>query len=115
MIVDGKEIGEADAEVTISNIGIGSTHYFMPINVYVSSSFALAKGTVESEGEELETDNGIGINLAIGKEWWVSDNWGLGVAAQLSSTVLPDKNLRTGEELDLTTHSVGVLFSAMFN
>ena len=58
---------------------------------------------------------GIGINLAIGKEWWVSDNWGLGVAAQLSSTVLPDKNLRTGEELNLTTHSVGILFSATFN
>lgn len=63
----------------------------------------------------METDNGIGINLAIGKEWWVSDNWGLGVAAQLSSTVLPDKNLRTGEELNLTTHSVGILFSATFN
>ena len=115
VIVDGKEVGEADAEVTISNLGIGSTHYFMPMNVYFSSSFALAKGTVESEGEELVTDNGIGIYLAIGKEWWVSDNWGLGVAAQLSSTVLPDKNLNTGEELDLTTHSVGILFSATFN
>ena len=45
----------------------------------------------------------------------MSDNWGLGVAAQLSSTVLPDKNLRTGEELNLTTHSVGILFSATFN
>ena len=44
------------------------------MNVYFSSSFALAKGTVESEGEELVTDNGIGIYLAIGKEWWVSDN-----------------------------------------
>ena len=65
----GEEIGEADAELTISNVGIGSTFYFMPINVYFSSSFTLAKGAVEFDGEELDTDNGLGIYLAIGKEW----------------------------------------------
>ena len=113
--VDGKEIGEADAEITISNIGIGTTHYFMPSNVYVSTSFALANGIVKTEEEELETDIGMGINLSIGKEWWVSDNWGIGVAAQLSTTVIPDKNLTTGEELELRTRSIGILFSATFN
>ena len=113
--IDGKDIGEADAEVTISNIGIGATYYIMPTNVYLAGSIALASGSVKSGRVSIETDTGYGMNVAIGKEWWVSDNWGIGVAGQLFHTVLPNENLITGEELDLKTTSIGILFSATFN
>ena len=113
--IDGEEIGEADAELTISQVGIGATYYIMPINVYLAGSIALASGTLRSDWGKTESDAGYGINVAVGKEWWVSDNWGIGVAGQLFHTVLPDENLITGEVFDLKTTSLGILFSATFN
>ena len=87
----------------------------MPANVYLTGSIALAIGTLESYGQKIESETGYGINVAIGKEWWVSDNWGLGVAGQLFHTVLSDEDLITGELYDLKTTSFGILFSATFN
>ncbi len=81
---------------------------------HLSGSIALVRGIVESDVEKFETDLGYGINVAIGKEWWVSDNWGIGVAGQLFYTVLPDENPK-GEEFDLNTASIGILFTATFN
>ena len=115
MEINGKKIGEADVELTISNIGIGATYYIMPTNVYLAGSIALAGGSLKSGRVTIETDTGYGINVAIGKEWWVSDNWGIGVAGQLFHTVLPDENVITGEVYDLKTTSLGIFFSATFN
>lgn len=113
--IDGKDVGAVDAEVTITNIGVGATYYIMPANVYLTGSIALATGSVGSGRVKVESETGYGINVAIGKEWWVSDNWGIGVAGQLFHTVLPDENLITGEVFDLKTTSIGILFSATFN
>lgn len=113
--IDGRDVGEVDAEVRITNIGVGATYYIMPINVYLASSIALAEGSVKSGRVAIETDTGYGINVAIGKEWWVSDNWGIGVAGQLFHTVLPNEDLITGEVFDLKTTSLAILFSATFN
>ena len=113
--IDGRNVGEVDAEVRMFNAGVGVTYYIMPTNVYLTGSIARAQGAFESDGVIIETDTGYGINVAIGKEWWVSDNWGLGVAGQLFHTVLPDENLITGEVYDLKTTSIGILFSATFN
>ncbi len=113
--VDGEDIGEVDAEIRITNIGVGATYYIMPANVYLAGSVALASGSFKSGRVAIETDTGYGINVAIGKEWWVSDNWGIGVAGQLFHTVLPDENLITGEVYDIKTTSLGILFSATFN
>lgn len=113
--IDGRDVGEVDAEITISNIGVGATYYIMPTNVYLAGSIALAEGSVKSGRVAIETDTGYGINVAIGKEWWVSDNWGIGVAGQLFHTVLPDENLITGEVFDFKTTSIAIVFSATFN
>ena len=113
--INGAEIGEANAELSISNIGIGATYYIMPANVYLTGSIALASGTLESYGQKIESDAGYGINVAVGKEWWVSDNWGIGIAGQLFHTVLSDEQPITGEVTDLKTTSFGILFSATFN
>ena len=51
----------------------------------------------------------------VGKEWWVSNNWGLGVAGQLNYTVAPDMQEGTKEEFDLKTTSIGIHFTATFN
>ena len=110
-----EDIGQAATELTISNIGVGATYYIMPTNVYLAGSIALASGTLRSDWRITELDVGYGINVAVGKEWWVSDNWGIGVAGQLFHTVLPDENLITGEVFDRKTTSIGIVFSATFN
>lgn len=90
------------------------TYYFMPSNVYLSGSLGLANAAIETDFDTFDSDFGYGINLAVGKEWWVSDNWGLGVASHLYYSRIPDAELN-GEEPYLDTVSVALLFSATFN
>jgi hypothetical protein len=53
------------------------------------------------------------MNLMVGKEWWVSTNWGLGVAGQIMYMSIKDKEII--EEKDMTFASFGVLFTATYN
>ena len=47
-------------------------------------------GLGDAEPPPIEAATGYGINVAIGKEWWVDDNWGIGIAGQLSHVVLDE-------------------------
>jgi hypothetical protein len=70
---------------------------------------------VRERGEDeplYESDWGGGISLMIGKEWWVSDNWGLGIAGQLFGGSAKDKD---DEDLQFDTFSVNLCFSATYN
>ena len=102
---DGKE-AEVDGGLDISGLGIGLTYYLMPANIYVTGSLGMADATLEVDGYgEFESDSGLGVNLAVGKEWWVSDNWGLGVAGQVFFADIEDESAIAG----------GILFSATYN
>lgn len=103
----------AYGDVSTTLMGIGLTSYFAS-NVYLTGSIGIAKSKFESHGVTYETDNGYGINLMLGKEWWISDNWGLGVAGQLLYTSCPDPS-GFGTSYDYKTTSLGVLFSATYN
>jgi hypothetical protein len=111
--INGQDIGSLNGDVSTSLVGIGLTYYF-PTNFYLTGAIGVASSEIETNGQIGETDNGYGINLMIGKEWWVSDNWGLGVAGQLLYTSCPDKPVN-GVEGDVNTTSVGLLFSATYN
>ena len=113
--LNGEVIGDTDAEVTFSNIGLGLTYYIMPSNFYLSGSFGFAMASIETDYATFDTDLGYGLNMMIGKEWWVSDNWGLGIAAHLFYSVIPDNDDYIEEETYLNTASIGILFSATFN
>lgn len=73
----------------IDNIGLGPgiAYYFTPLNLYLSATLFLQKVLLVKSydvGSEMQfTKTGLGLSLMVGKEWWVSANWGLGVAAQL--------------------------------
>lgn len=65
-------------------LGPGLTYYFMPANVYVTGVVGLSWLRLEWAGvDEAYRDTGVGLNFDLGKEWWVRDQWGLGVAARL--------------------------------
>jgi hypothetical protein len=84
-------------------------HYFMPANVYVSIAPGVSRLMFVTADVGVSSDWGPGGKLAIGKEWWVGDHWGLGIAAEL----LVSFNKQGGDPR--TTLAPGLTFSATFN
>lgn len=55
--------------------------------------------------------------MKVGKEWWVSKNWGLGLAIGYNHITADDKtdNAPVGYRGTLVTDKVSVLFNSTFN
>src|SRR5512138_1689789 len=73
-------------DVTMYGFGPGIAYYLEPANMYLSGSlvFTRMSFSFSDTGQSLEdTHLGIGMNLMVGKEWWVARDWGMGVAGQL--------------------------------
>lgn len=111
--VNGQNAQSGVNDYGTSVLGLGLTYYF-PSNFYLTGAVGTARTSMKANGKTYETDSGVGINLMVGKEWWVSDNWGLGVAGQWLYTKCPDK-APDGSTPDVKTSVLGVLFSATYN
>jgi hypothetical protein len=113
--VNGEELGTADdASLTFYLIGAGLTYYLMPANVYFTGVVGIAKAKADNGTTTAETsDAGFGLEGDIGKEWWVSDNWGLGIAGRFTFASVPD-DLGGGDSTTLHGLGFGVLFSATY-
>lgn len=111
--INGNNVSSNVSSATTSMVGIGMTYYF-PANFYLTGAVGMAQSSNESNGTTYKTDNGYGINLMAGKEWWVSDDWGLGIAGQFLYTSCPDKTV-AGSRPDVKSSSFGLMFSATYN
>jgi len=78
--VNGSYIGRMNGDMTAGGMGIGLTYYFMPVNLYLSGSVGFGSMELRLAGPSGETDTGLFTDLTVGKEWWVGDKWGLGIA-----------------------------------
>jgi hypothetical protein len=86
--VDGEVVETLEnASLNGGGFGVGATYYVMPLNLYFSGSlgFGTAQltfddGTTMEEGETL---SGYAVDFVVGKEWWVSSQWGIGAALQV--------------------------------
>jgi len=106
------ETKDGSGELACFGTGAGITYYIMPINLYFGLSGGISKVTfTDTSGYEISTKIGWGINLMVGKEWWVSENWGLGIALQMFVASSPEKNI----DADIVTTAGGLSFSATFN
>jgi len=124
--LDGQDLGTAEnRSVGAMFFGPALTYYIMPVNIYFTGAVGLSWTSVREQDSNGDTvskasDMGLGVNLDIGKEWWVSDNWGLGVAARLWYTALTDKQdlgiSSTGDTVstDFKLGALAVLFSATY-
>jgi hypothetical protein len=93
--------------------GPAVSYYIMPANVYLTGAIGLSwLRYTNQNGDSAATDIGPGINVDIGKEWWVSDNWGLGVAARFWYTHVSGKDASIDYKDDFI--GAGVLFSATY-
>ena len=74
-------------DVDLKGVGIGLTRYFEPSNVYISASVMSAWLSAPSVDEEktvsMTTSYGGMLTLRAGKEWWVGDQWGLGIMGSI--------------------------------
>jgi hypothetical protein len=102
-----------DTTYDVSAIGAGIS-YYLPYNFYISGSLDIPVATLTIGKEEGSSEAGLGFDLAVGKEWWISDNWGLGLAINTQFSRLTDKD-DSGKEYDLGNVFFGLLFSATYN
>ena len=98
--------GELDGDVSMGAYGGGVTYFIMPTNVYLSGNVGLAFVTVDLEdGGDETSDAGIALDLSVGKEWWVGNSWGLGLAGAFGFHSVED----------FSGWTASVRFSATFN
>ena len=106
-------VTSSDATIALSGFGLNVTHYFMPANVFLTLTPSATVLSVDNgSGTAGRTQIGFGGRLAIGKEWWVGDHWGLGVAAQGYFGINRDQG---ADAPTWSTFGGGILFSATYN
>jgi hypothetical protein len=108
---NGLEEDTRDTSLTMVTFGGGFTYYLGPSNVYLTASAGAAKLSLDLEGESSDSDTGFAFDVGIGKEWWVSDRWGLGVSATAGYHSIPPGDA----ESHFKGPSFAVRFSATFN
>jgi hypothetical protein len=109
--VGGFSASNADATLTIIALGPEYTRYFGD-NLYFSVTPSLSRATLSTGGNSSDTNWGFGLRAGFGKEWWVSDHWGLGLVGQFSFSANQD----TGSNPPTWTGWGGtVSFSATYN
>ncbi len=99
-------------DVTYDVYGLGALlkYYYMPANVYIAATPSVAQLSLHNEAGSDETDWGPALRLAVGKEWYASQHWGLGVAGVVHLA----SNRHEGHETWRTVGG-GVVFSASFD
>jgi hypothetical protein len=100
-----------DTSNTLVALGPNITYYLMPANAYLSVSPSITRLSITTGQSTGTSDAGFGMQLAVGKEWWVSGNWGLGLAGQF---MFSTNNDRDGGP-QITTLAGALAMSATFN
>lgn len=108
----GVTVTGVSASMALVGVGVNLTYYFMPANVYLSLSPSITNVNLTTGGMTGSTESGFGMKIALGKEWWVADHWGIGLAGQFyfSSNVDKGPNPPTWSSL-----AGGIAFSATYN
>jgi hypothetical protein len=95
--------------------GGGATYYFMPTNFFISGSLGYGYFTLKDSKDNINisTEKGLSFQIKIGEEWWVSDNWGLGIGVTYGKTNLTNKF--QGDSEDMDSNRFGIMFNTTFN
>jgi opacity protein-like surface antigen len=101
----------------LAGIGLEVTYYVMPLNLYLTAVPTAATLSMKSDGTSGSTKTGFALKLAVGKEWWVSDNWGLGLNVQYIYGTNKDKDdvNATFPGATFTSGWFGVALSGTYN
>lgn len=110
---NGQNQGTAGNNVSAGVVGIGpGIAFYTASNFYLSATLALSRISIQQNGNDIgHSGNGYGVSGAIGKEWWASAQWGLGLAGQVYVGSIPDGQA----DARWTTVGAMVAFSATLN
>ncbi len=111
LTVNGQKGSTTDTSLGMGGLGLDLTYYFMPANVYLTATPSIGSLSVSEAGTSYKFDTGFAIRLAAGKEWWVSERWGIGLNVQYAHSSNKGKDLSG----DWSTNWFGVAFSATYN
>ena len=117
--VNGQSQGSTNNGTSAGVVGIGAgLAYYLDSNLFFAGSLLASRLVVDdSNGNSLgKSEWGFTFEGLLGKEWWVSDNWGLGVSGQLLLGAMKDHATIAGEAVPTwTLAAFSVLFSATYN
>jgi hypothetical protein len=115
--INGTEFSTDDVSAGVVGLGIGLA-YYTASNVYVSGTLAAAQLSIQADqdgdgdAEEVgETDFGPTVSAQVGKEWWASDNWGVGLAGQVLVGSMKDGD----SDVTWTATAFNLLLSATYD
>jgi hypothetical protein len=112
--VGGVDAGLSNSSAVLAGIGAGAAYYFEPVNVYLSGALAFTSVEIDDANSNpiYQTRDGIGVQLMVGKEWWISQNWGVGVAGEFIGASMKDKN---DSSVTWSADAFSILLSATYN
>lgn len=96
--------------LSFSQIGPGAAYFFGESSFFVSGSIGFADATLETPSGKA-SGSGWGFRIGAGKEWWIGEQWGLGLGAHFLKSFLKDDD--NSDELGGT--SFGLNLSATFH
>jgi hypothetical protein len=110
----------ANVLFSFGTAGLGVDYYFTPINIYIGGTVSVAGISRADEDRSNRSRAGLGLDLDVGKEWWISRRWGIGIALRATYIDVAPGNILKAAELDpvdarLRSFHVGLQFSATFN
>ncbi|SIO38070.1 hypothetical protein [Fibrobacter sp. UWB11] len=121
--LEGKERGYSGSQkiahdgFNIFMLGGGLTYFFpSESNIYVSASVGLTDISITFDGNDYDLtdlDNGIGFNITVGKEWWMNDELGLGVALSYTHNSA-DGNVKK-YKVEASSNTFAIVASLTFN
>jgi len=102
-----------DSSVGLGALGPELTYYFMPSNLYLSGALGLSTLSMTVNGTQGTTQVGVAGQFSVGKEWWVGESWGLGIAGQLSASANRDSDQASSPTWGAWTGAL--VFTATYN
>jgi len=114
--VNGSSSTASGVTMAGGGFGPGLAYYFQPINLYLSATVGFSKVDAEDKDTNLQfasTKWGFGFSTLLGKEFWVSDNWGLGAALQFHWASMEDNAPAPAPRIH--ANALSLLFSSTFN
>lgn len=104
-----------DNNINLLIMGFGSTYYF-PLNIFLTASLGIS--TFELQGKHSDPSTilsssklGFAFQISAGREWWVSENWALGLSLNFIHSSAKDK----GNSGDMSSNSISISLTATYN
>jgi hypothetical protein len=113
--VDGEEVNTTADSVNLSMIGLFVDVYPDPKQgLHVQGMVGYAQLSSDETDSDDERPDGLGLAVGVGYEWWVGEQWGVGILGKLTyaSTKIENSLGTTSVDVTYTTLAPALLFTA---